>query len=71
MRISVFIRFYLVNKSPFFHVFKNKLVNFRIFFVAEFSKTICINPGSEYLDDFLNIVIIDLDNLEDVEQDML
>lgn len=34
-------------------------------------KTICINPGSDYQDNFLNFVIIDLDNLDDIEHEII
>lgn len=40
-------------------------------YMDKIGETICINPGSEYLDNILNTVIIDLDNLDDIEHEMV
>ena len=40
-------------------------------FMDRIGDSICINPGSEYIDNILNAAIIDLDNLEDIEHEMI
>jgi len=40
-------------------------------FIDRINNTVCINPGSEYMDNILNAAVIDLDNLKDIEHEMI
>ena len=51
------------------HVHESPIVSGE--YASTIGKTICFNPGSEYMDDLLTMVIADLDNPKEHEHEML
>ncbi len=67
------VRRFIENEQPFLvlsgHIHESVTASGE--FMDRIGNSICINPGSEYIDSILNAAIIDLDNLEDIEHEMI